>query len=129
MTSLREIAHGSNTGWFRGIFRSVRHLLDDYLPLADGWGVWDNSNPPAMEIASHETHSLTELRKLINSCNVMEKNPVIPSDTSAIVLEASRIATAKMLDYYKRMGIRVTPEMTLAPEPKRRTRKRKPDEV
>jgi hypothetical protein len=28
-----------------------------------------------------------------------------------------------MLDYYKRMGIRVTPQMTLAPEPKKRARK------
>jgi hypothetical protein len=38
-------------------------------------------------------------------------------------LEASRAATAKMLDFYKRMGIRVTPEMTLAPEPKKHSRK------
>ncbi len=36
---------------------------------------------------------------------------------------ASRSATEKMLDYYKRMGIRVTPQMTLAPEPKKRVRK------
>jgi hypothetical protein len=34
---------------------------------------------------------------------------------SQIVLEASRVATAKMLDLYARMGIKVTPEMTLAP--------------
>jgi len=34
-----------------------------------------------------------------------------------IGLEAGRVATEKMLDYYRRMGIRVTPEMTLAPEP------------
>jgi hypothetical protein len=40
-----------------------------------------------------------------------------------MVLEASEAATAKMLDYYKRMGIRVTPQMTLAPEPKKRARK------
>jgi predicted ABC-type ATPase len=109
--------------------RSLRHLLDDYLPLADEWGVWDNRNPPAMEIASHETYSLAQLREFLTSCNVMETNPVIPSDTSAIVLEASRVATAKMLDYYKRMGIRVTPEMTLAPEPKRRTKKKTTDEA
>jgi hypothetical protein len=109
--------------------RSLRHLLDDYLPLADEWGLWDNRNPPAMEIASHESHSLAQLREFLTSCNVMETNPVIPSDTSAIVLEASRVATAKMLDYYKRMGIRVTPEMTLAPEPKRRAKKKAADEA
>jgi predicted ABC-type ATPase len=104
--------------------RSRKHLLEDYLPLADEWGVWDNRNPPAVEIASHETHSLPGLREFLASCQVMEKNPEIPSNTSAIVLEASRVATAKMLDYYKRMGIRVTPEMSLAPEPKRRVRKK-----
>ena len=38
------------------------------------------------------------------------------SEMSKIVLEAGRVATEKMLDYYKRMGIKVTPEMTLAPE-------------
>jgi len=103
---------------------SLRHLLEDHLPLADEWGVWDNKNPPAVEFASHETHSLTGLREFLASCEVMEKNPVIPTDTSAIVLEASRVATAKMLDCYKRMGVRVTPEMTLAPEPKRRARKK-----
>lgn len=104
--------------------RSRKHLLEDYLPLAHEWGVWDNRNPPAVEIASHETHSLTGLREFLASCKVMEKNPEIPTNTSAIVLEASRVATAKMLDYYKRMGIRVTAEMTLAPEPKRRVRKK-----
>lgn len=103
--------------------RSLRHLLDDYLPLADEWGVWENWSPPARQIASEKDHSLAELRELLTSFKVMESKPGIPSDTSAIVLEASRVATAKMLDYYKRMGIRVTPEMTLAPEPKRRTRK------
>jgi hypothetical protein len=41
-----------------------------------------------------------------------------------MVLEASRVATAKMLDYYKRMGIHVTPQMTLAPGPAPRRRKK-----
>jgi len=104
--------------------RSLRHLLEDYLPLADEWGVWDNRNPPPQEIATNASHTLTALRELLFSTKVMDKNPVIPSNTSSIVLEAGRVATAKMLDYYKRMGIRVTPEMTLAPEPKRRSRKK-----
>ena len=41
-----------------------------------------------------------------------------------IGLEASRVATEKMLDYYRRMGIQVTPEMTLAPEKPKRTRRK-----
>lgn len=51
-------------------------------------------------------------------------DPSLAAFTSAIVLEAGRVATEKRLDYYRRMGIRVTPEMTLAPEPKRRVRKK-----
>lgn len=47
------------------------------------------------------------------------------SEMSKMVLEASRVATAKMLDDYKRTGILVTPQMTLAPEPKKRVRKEK----
>lgn len=31
-------------------------------------------------------------------------------------LEASRVATEKMLDYYRRMDIKVTPEMSSAEE-------------
>ncbi len=99
-------------------------LMRFLIPLADEWGVWDNRIPPACEIASHQTHTVSERRTLLTSCRHMEKHPVMPSDISAVVLEASRVATAKMLDYYKRMGIRVTPEMTLAPEPKRRRRKK-----
>jgi hypothetical protein len=33
-----------------------------------------------------------------------------------IGLKASRVVTEKMLDYYQRMGIKITPEMMLAPE-------------
>ena len=104
--------------------RSLSHLVDEYLPLADGWSVWDNRLPPAVEVASHLTQTVQGLKRFLTSTTVMEKNPDIPSDMSAIVAEASRVATEKMLDYYKRMGIRVTPEMTLAPEPKRRRRKK-----
>ncbi|HRQ87493.1 MAG TPA: zeta toxin family protein [Bacteroidia bacterium] len=103
--------------------RSLRHLLDDYLPLADEWGVWENWSPPPQEIATDRSHSIPELRELLTSLKVMEPKPSIPTNTSAIVLEAGRVATEKMLDYYKRMGVRVTPQMTLAPEPKRRAKK------
>lgn len=105
--------------------RSIRHLLEDYLPLADEWGVWDNRIPPPREIASNTSISLPDLVDLLRATKLMEKNPAIPNDTTAIVLEAGRVATEKMLDYYRRMDIRVTPEMTLAPEPIKRARKTK----
>ena len=57
--------------------------------------------------------------------NTLQEAP--PRDMSKMVrigLEASRVVTEKMLDYYQRMGIKVTPEMTLVPEkPKRKRRK------
>ncbi|MCP5558605.1 MAG: zeta toxin family protein [Verrucomicrobiaceae bacterium] len=105
--------------------RSRKHFLDDYLPLADEWGLWDNQSPPARQIADSGTHSIKELTAMVNSNTLQEAPPREMSEMSRIVLEASRIATEKMLDYYKRMGIRVTPEMTLAPEPKKRVRKAK----
>ena len=43
---------------------------------------------------------------------------------SKIVIEARRVATEKMLDYYKRMGVKVTPEMTLAPGKAKRIRRK-----
>jgi hypothetical protein len=49
--------------------------------------------------------------------NTLQEAPL--SDMSEMVrigLEASRVATEKMLDYYQRMGIKVTPEMMMVPE-------------
>ena len=63
---------------------------------------------------------------MLDNPRLQEDPPREMSEMSKIVLEASRVATEKMLDYYKRMGIRVTPQMTLAPEPKKRVRKPKP---
>ena len=53
-------------------------------------------------------HPLTESPKL------QEAAPKEMSEMA--VLEAGRVATEKMVDYYRRMGIDGTPEMTLAPE-------------
>ncbi|MDH4451919.1 MAG: AAA family ATPase [Verrucomicrobiota bacterium] len=103
--------------------RSRKHAIEDYLPLADDWGVWDNRLPPAIKIAGSGTHSLSELNELLISSKLMETTATKPDNMTEMVLEASEAATAKMLDYYKRMGIRVTPQMTLAPEPKKRARK------
>ena len=77
------------------------------------------------QIADSATHSLQELTAMLDSNQLQENPPREMSEMSRIVLEAGRVATEKMLDYYKRMGIRVTPQMTLAPEPKKRVRKAK----
>ena len=55
---------------------------------------------------------------MLDSSNIHEGSPAKMSEMTRIVLEASRVATEKMLDHYKRMGIKVTPQMTLAPEEK-----------
>lgn len=104
--------------------RSRKHFLEDYLPLADEWGLWDNYQPPAVKIASNETHTLNQLHAMLTSNNLQETPPCEMSEMSKIVLEASRVATEKMLDYYKRMGIKVTPQMTLAPETPKRVRRK-----
>jgi predicted ABC-type ATPase len=103
--------------------RSRKHVIEGHLPLADDWGVWDNHLPPAIKIAGSGRHSLSELNELLISSKLTESAATKPDTITEMVLEASEAATAKMLDYYKRMGIRVTPQMTLAPEPKKRARK------
>lgn len=104
--------------------RSRRHFMEDYVPLADEWGLWDNHSPPAVQIADSATHSLEQLKVMLDSQSVQEAPPREMSEMSKIVLEASRVATEKMLDYYKRMGIKVTPQMTLVPEKPKRVRKK-----
>lgn len=100
--------------------RSVRHFRDDYLPLADEWVLWENHSPPACGIACSDTHSIEQVHAMLTSSNVQEAPTDVPSEMVRLGLEASRVATAKMLDLYARMGIKVTPQMTLAedsPEP------------
>jgi len=104
--------------------RSRKHFIEDYVPLADEWGLWDNHSPPAVQIADSATHSLEELQTMLASNSLQETAPREMSEMSKIVLEASRVATEKMLDYYKRMGIKVTPQMTLAPEKAKRVRRK-----
>ena len=106
--------------------RSTSHFLEDYLPLADEWTVWDNHLPPAVKIASFYSHSVSDLPALFYPISLMETCPAPLTAMEEMILEASRVATAKMLVHYKRMGIRVTPQMTLAPEPVRRRRKSSP---
>jgi predicted ABC-type ATPase len=107
----------------RRFARSRKHFLEDYLPLADEWVLWDNEMPPHERLADHSTHSTAQLSAMITPSTIHEAPSGSMSEMARLGLEASRRATAKMVDYYKRMGIRVTPQMTLAPKPKKRTRK------
>lgn len=96
--------------------RSVRHFRDDYLPLADEWGLWENAAPPPRMIADNESHTVQQVYDMITNTKLQESPPTTKSAMSEIVLEAGRVATAKMLDLYARMRIKVTPQMTLAPD-------------
>lgn len=96
--------------------RSRQHFITDYLPLADEWVLWDNSVPPHRRIADSDTHTLEQLQAMMTTSNVQEAPHIEMSEMVRIGLEASRVATEKMLDYYRRMDIRVTPQMTLLEE-------------
>ena len=104
--------------------RSRKHFIEDYVPLADEWGLWDNQVPPPQKIADSSTHTIDQLPAMLDSSRLQEAPPSEMSEMSKIVLEAGRVATEKMLDYYKRMGIKVTPEMTLVPEKPKRVRRK-----
>jgi predicted ABC-type ATPase len=104
--------------------RSRQHFLEDYLPLADEWVLWDNAQPPHQRIADSDTNTLDELHTMLTYNNIQEAPSRDMSEMVRIGLEASRVATEKMLDYYKRMGIKVTPQMTLAPETPKRARRK-----
>jgi predicted ABC-type ATPase len=104
--------------------RSRRHFLEDYLPLADEWVLWDNQDPPHRRIADSGANTLDQLHAMLTSSSLQEAPPREMSEMVRIGIEASRVATEKMLDYYKRMGIKVTPQMTLAPEKPKRVRRK-----
>ena len=101
--------------------RSRKHFIEDYLPLADEWVLWDNIESPYRCIADSSTHTLDQLQAMLDTVSLQETPLREMSEMSRIGLEAGRVATEKMLDYYKRMGIEVTPQMTLAPEKPKRT--------
>ena len=46
--------------------RSLVHLLDDYLPLATRWAVWDSRSLPAKRLAISSAHDIDALRKVIH---------------------------------------------------------------
>ena len=45
--------------------RSLIHLLDDYLPLASRWAVWDSRSLPVKQLVISTTHDIETVRKLI----------------------------------------------------------------
>jgi len=113
----------------RRLPRSRQHFLEDYLPLADEWTLWDNAQPPLQRVADSSTHDPEQLKAMLDASSIKETSDEQMPEMVRLGLEASRAATAKMLDFYKRMGIRVTPQMTLAPEPKIRARKQADVEI
>ena len=96
--------------------------MEDYVPLADEWVLWDNAAPPHRQMADSSTHHLEQLLTMLASNKVQEVPPMEMSEMVRIGLEASREATEEMLDYYKRMGIKGTPQMTLVSEKPKRVR-------
>ena len=69
--SLREwVAHASRvlvpvTDIRRGFKRSLTHLIDDYLPLATRWAIWDNRGLPAKRLATSATDGINSVRDSI----------------------------------------------------------------
>jgi predicted ABC-type ATPase len=45
--------------------RSLAHLVDDYLPLATRWAIWDNRGLPAKRLATSATDDVNVVRRLI----------------------------------------------------------------
>jgi predicted ABC-type ATPase len=45
--------------------RSLNHLVDDYLPLATRWAIWDNRGLPAKHLATSAIDDVNLVRRLI----------------------------------------------------------------
>ena len=46
--------------------RSLQHLLQDYLPLADRWAVWDSRSMPPKRFAISSVNSVNFVRSVLN---------------------------------------------------------------
>lgn len=51
----------------RRFWRSLVHLLDDYLPLATRWAIWDNRGLPAKRLAISGVNDIKSVRQLIGT--------------------------------------------------------------
>lgn len=47
--------------------RSLNHLINDYLPLATRWAIWDNRGLPANRMATSASDDVNSVRRLISS--------------------------------------------------------------
>jgi predicted ABC-type ATPase len=45
--------------------RSLGHLLEDYLPLATRWAIWDNRGLPAKRLATSVSDDIKSVGQLI----------------------------------------------------------------
>jgi predicted ABC-type ATPase len=45
--------------------RSLAHLIDDYLPIATRWAIWDNRGLPAKRLATSATDDVNSVWRLI----------------------------------------------------------------
>jgi predicted ABC-type ATPase len=45
--------------------RSLRNLVENYLPIADEWVIWDNTSFPATNIASARTHTIFQVQRML----------------------------------------------------------------
>lgn len=46
--------------------RGLRHLLQDYLPVATRWIIWDNRNLPGKVLASSATHAINQIANILS---------------------------------------------------------------
>jgi len=46
--------------------RSLAHLIEDYLPLATRWAIWDSRNLPAKRLAISDVNDINSVRPLID---------------------------------------------------------------
>lgn len=85
--------------------------------------MWDNEVLPSVEIANSIQDTADEVIRWFYEDNVMETPPRPILQSTQRGLDASQRATAKMLIHYQRMGISVTPQMTLVEPEETKTHK------
>lgn len=49
----------------RRYHRSLDHLVEDYLPLADDWALWDNRPLQPLVLATSQIHAIEAVKQLI----------------------------------------------------------------
>lgn len=45
--------------------RSLHNLVENYLPIADQWVIWDNTSFPARNIASSRSHTILQVQRML----------------------------------------------------------------